>query len=247
MPGPYLPDAHRAGAGAGVRCAAAGAGSAHRRAGRERPGIGGAGRRRRTWSSGREPAAPSSIGTASPSAAAEGVQFLQPGASSVILNRVVQSNAERDRGTPHAPTAACSWSIPAASCSLAARRWTSVLSVASTLDIRDADFLAGRYSFAGAGSGAVVNQGALQAAERGAIALLGGQVSNEGTVTRAPGHGGVGVGQQGDARLRRRRADGNPRGRSGGRRPGPQQRHGRGGRRPGRAHRPRRRRRWRKP
>lgn len=52
--------------------------------------------------------------------------------------------------------------------------------VASTLDIADADFMAGRYGFSGAG-GAVLNQGAITA-DGGYVALLGGQVSNEGVI-----------------------------------------------------------------
>ncbi|MEA3066258.1 MAG: hypothetical protein QOJ27_2719, partial [Sphingomonadales bacterium] len=52
--------------------------------------------------------------------------------------------------------------------------------VASTLDLSDADFMAGRYTFSGAG-GAVLNQGTITA-DRGYVALLGAHVSNEGTI-----------------------------------------------------------------
>jgi filamentous hemagglutinin family protein len=114
--------------------------------------------------------------------AAEGVQFLQPGASSVILNRVVQSNPSAIAGRLTANGRVFLVNPSGVLFARGASVDVGAL-VASTLDIRDADFLAGRYSFAGAGSGAVVNQGTLQAVERGTIALLGGQVSNEGTVT----------------------------------------------------------------
>ncbi|MGZ9098414.1 MAG: filamentous hemagglutinin N-terminal domain-containing protein, partial [Brevundimonas sp.] len=53
--------------------------------------------------------------------------------------------------------------------------------VASTLGMTDADFMAGDYRFTGAGSGVVLNQGAI-IANGGYVALLGGRVSNEGLI-----------------------------------------------------------------
>ncbi|MEA3053912.1 MAG: hypothetical protein QOG72_2815 [Sphingomonadales bacterium] len=52
--------------------------------------------------------------------------------------------------------------------------------VASTLNLSDADFMAGRYAFSGSG-GAVLNQGTISA-DGGYVALLGATVSNEGTI-----------------------------------------------------------------
>src|SRR6185369_13645824 len=53
--------------------------------------------------------------------------------------------------------------------------------VASTLNITDADFMAGRYNFSGSGTGTVVNRGSINA-DGGYVALLGASVSNEGTI-----------------------------------------------------------------
>ncbi|MBH2072518.1 MAG: hypothetical protein I8H90_26770, partial [Burkholderiales bacterium] len=53
--------------------------------------------------------------------------------------------------------------------------------VASTLDINNADFMAGKYQFSGNGTGKVLNQGSISA-PGGYVALLGANVSNEGTI-----------------------------------------------------------------
>jgi filamentous hemagglutinin family protein len=115
--------------------------------------------------------------------ASESVAFRQPGASSVILNRVVGGSPSDIFGRLSAngqvflvnPSGV--FFAPGASVDVGGL-------VASTLNITDADFLAGRYRFAGNGSpGNVTNQGTLQAAPGGTIALLGGQVSNDGTIS----------------------------------------------------------------
>ncbi len=53
--------------------------------------------------------------------------------------------------------------------------------VASTRDISDSDFLAGRYTFSGSSDAGVVNQGSINA-DGGYVALLGAHVSNQGVV-----------------------------------------------------------------
>ena len=53
---------------------------------------------------------------------------------------------------------------------------------ASTLNLSDTDFVAGNYRFSGTG-GSVINQGALNAADGGYIALLAPEVRNEGVIT----------------------------------------------------------------
>lgn len=54
--------------------------------------------------------------------------------------------------------------------------------VASTLNLSDEDFPGGRYTFSGANGARIVNHGALNAHDGGYIALLGGQVSNQGVI-----------------------------------------------------------------
>lgn len=69
--------------------------------------------------------------------------------------------------------------------------------VASTLDISDADFQTGRLRFSGTGaSGQVTNQGDIALRSGGFAALLGGRVSNEGTVTVPLGRIGLAAGER---------------------------------------------------
>ena len=114
-------------------------------------------------------------------AAGESVQFVQPGASSVALNRIVGAEASHIFGNLSAngqvflvnPSGILFG--PGASVNVGGL-------VASTLNIQDADFMAGQHRFAGAGSGQVLNQGHIRAADGGYVALLGGNVSNQGLV-----------------------------------------------------------------
>ena len=59
--------------------------------------------------------------------------------------------------------------------------------VASTLSMSNADFEAGNYKFTGSGAGSVVNQGTLNAAPGGYLALLAPEVRNEGVMTASLG------------------------------------------------------------
>ena len=121
----------------------------------------------------------------------ERVSVLQPDRSSVLLNRVTGPERSDIRG---ALTASGQVFLvnpngilfgPNASVDVGGF-------VASTLDIADSDFMAGRYRFAGAGSPMeVINQGTLRAADGGTIALLGGQVRNDGTIVARLGTAGL--------------------------------------------------------
>jgi large exoprotein involved in heme utilization and adhesion len=53
--------------------------------------------------------------------------------------------------------------------------------VASTLDLADADFMAGRYAFSGSSRASVINQGSINA-DGGYVALLGANVGNDGLI-----------------------------------------------------------------
>ncbi|WP_181705366.1 beta strand repeat-containing protein [Chthonobacter rhizosphaerae] len=67
--------------------------------------------------------------------------------------------------------------------------------VASSLDIADGDFMAGRRSFSGKG-GRVVNRGAITVGRGGYAALIGGEVDNAGTITVPLGRVGLGSGKR---------------------------------------------------
>jgi filamentous hemagglutinin family protein len=118
-------------------------------------------------------------------AAGEAVQFVQPGSSSVTLNRVTGPDPSAIFGSLSAngriflvnPGGVLFG--PGASVNVGGL-------VASTLDIGDGDFMAGRYKFSGTSRASVVNQGTINA-DGGFVALLGTQVSNTGTISARGG------------------------------------------------------------
>ncbi|MDN5939990.1 MAG: filamentous hemagglutinin N-terminal domain-containing protein, partial [Salinisphaera sp.] len=68
--------------------------------------------------------------------------------------------------------------------------------VASTLNMSDADFLAGKHTFSRNGpAAALTNQGTLNAAEGGYIALLAPEVRNEGAISARLGTAILGAGE----------------------------------------------------
>lgn len=69
--------------------------------------------------------------------------------------------------------------------------------VASTLDITNDDFLAGKNRFVqGSGTGEVINQGSITARDGGTVALIGSSVSNTGQIVAAGGNVALAAGQQ---------------------------------------------------
>ena len=109
------------------------------------------------------------------------VHFNQPGASSVVLNRVTGGSPSEIFGrlTANGQVFLSNPSgvlfAPGASVEVGAL-------LATTLSISDQDFLGGRYSFASNGSaGTVVNRGSI-VTPNGYAALAGPQVRNEGTI-----------------------------------------------------------------
>jgi filamentous hemagglutinin family protein len=114
-------------------------------------------------------------------AAGQTVQFVQPSRSAVALNRVtgaepsailgrLSANGQVFLVNPHGILFG-----PGASVDVGGL-------VASTLNIADADFMAGHYRFAGQSTADLLNQGRLQASEGGYVALLGTRVINQGQV-----------------------------------------------------------------
>lgn len=113
-------------------------------------------------------------------AAGETVNFLQPGASAIALNRVVGGEASAIHGALHANGQVFLLNPNGVLFGRTAQVNVGGL-LASTLDMSDADFLAGRHVLRGSG-GAVRNEGSLRAADGGYIALVGRQVHNDGQV-----------------------------------------------------------------
>src|SRR3954468_18167180 len=113
------------------------------------------------------------------------VNFSQPSSSAIALNRVTGSNASEIYGrltangqvfftNPNGILFARSAAVDVGNLS------------ATTLSIKDQDFLAGRYNFYNAGNaGSVVNQGVITV--NGYAALAGPQVKNEGVIVARAG------------------------------------------------------------
>src|SRR6185503_15525961 len=111
----------------------------------------------------------------------EAVQFVQPGSSSVALNRVLGPDPSSILGSLSANGKVFLVNPNGILFGQGAQVNVGGL-VASTRGIADADFMAGRYRFTGQGSGSVINQGTINA-DGGYVALLGASVSNEGVIS----------------------------------------------------------------
>ncbi len=115
----------------------------------------------------------------------ETVQFVQPNSSAVALNRVTGPDPSSIFGGLTANGKVFLVNPNGVLFGPGAQVNVGGL-VASTLNITDADFMSGKYSFTGSGSGAVLNEGSINA-NGGYVALLGGSVSNQGLITATLG------------------------------------------------------------
>ncbi|MBQ0920802.1 filamentous hemagglutinin N-terminal domain-containing protein [Hydrogenophaga aromaticivorans] len=119
-------------------------------------------------------------------AAGESVRFVQPDSRSIALNRVVGN----DPSAIHGSLSANGTVFLINPHGILFGRGSNVNVgglVASTLNLSDDDFEAGRYRFSGSGNGTVVNQGFIRAADGGYVALLGAGVTNQGDVVAQKG------------------------------------------------------------
>ena len=110
------------------------------------------------------------------------VYFQQPDASSQVLNRVVGHDPSHILGSLSSNGGV--WLINPNGVLFGQNAHIDVAGlVASSLDISNIDFLAGKYNFlAGSAAGQVVNQGEVRTTFGGRVLLAGGQVRNEGTI-----------------------------------------------------------------
>ncbi|VWD21609.1 filamentous hemagglutinin [Burkholderia lata] len=114
-------------------------------------------------------------------AGGERVSFNQPNAVSVALNRVIGNQGSQIDGQISANGRVFLVNPNGVLFGAGAQVNVGGL-VASTKDISDADFQAGRYRFSGNSTRSIVNHGTLTAADGGSIALLGARVSNHGVI-----------------------------------------------------------------
>ncbi|QEL66371.1 hypothetical protein OTERR_28950 [Oryzomicrobium terrae] len=111
------------------------------------------------------------------------VQFIQPSTSAVALNRVIAGDASQIHGKLSANGQV--WLINPNGVVFGKGSQVDVGGlVASTMNITNEDFLAGKAVFTRNGTtGGIVNQGTINAADGGLVALLAPTVRNEGIVT----------------------------------------------------------------
>lgn len=123
------------------------------------------------------------------------VNFVQPSASAVALNRVMGSDVSVIQGSLTAnghvflinPNGVLF--TPTAQVNVGGI-------VASTQNINTANFMQGNYTFEGSSNGLIVNQGNITAANGGTIALIAAKVINDGSLTANAGNVLLGAGSK---------------------------------------------------
>jgi len=125
------------------------------------------------------------------------VNFLQPNSSSAILNRVTGSTPSTIAGQITANGQVFLVNPNGIAITPTGSVQVGGGFVASTLGIANADFNAGKFIFNGTGASAnVSNAGTISSAPGGFVGLIGGTVSNAGTITVPLGRVGLGSGEQ---------------------------------------------------
>lgn len=116
----------------------------------------------------------------------ETVNFVQPSASAIAVNRIGGTSATQFFGNLNANGQV--YLVNPNGILFGAGSQVNVGGlVASTLDINDASLGSASRNFSGAGAGSIVNQGTINAANGGYVAFLGKQVSNNGNITTPNG------------------------------------------------------------
>ncbi len=128
-------------------------------------------------------------------AAGETTRFVQPSASSAVLNQVVSNNPSALYGTLSSNGAV--WLVNQAGILVGAGAVIDTAGfVASTLAVRAEDFLAGRLAFQSApGAGDVINRGTITTPSGGSVYLVGSNVTNEGLIQTPNGETILAAGQ----------------------------------------------------
>ncbi|MEO8104480.1 MAG: filamentous hemagglutinin N-terminal domain-containing protein, partial [Betaproteobacteria bacterium] len=124
------------------------------------------------------------------------VTFIQPSSNSAILNRVTGNTPSTIAGNLRANGQV--YLVNPNGIAITPNGTVNVGGgfVASTLGISDSDFLSGKRGFTGNGSSAAVsNAGKINVGRGGFVALLGGTVSNGGTINVPLGKVGLGSGE----------------------------------------------------
>ena len=123
----------------------------------------------------------------------ETVNFLQPSASAVAVNRILGTNGTQILGYLHANGQVFLINSNGIVFGPTAEVNVGGL-VASTLDFNEAGVAGNTKSFSGPSTGSVVNQGTINANQGGYVALIGNHVSNEGVISAQLGTVALGAG-----------------------------------------------------
>jgi filamentous hemagglutinin family protein len=125
------------------------------------------------------------------------VNIAQPNASSALLNRVTGNTQSTIAGQVNANGQVYLVNPNGIAITKSGVVNTGGGFVASTLGISDSDFMAGKRGFTGNGASAnVSNEGAIRVGRGGYAALIGGTVSNAGSIEVPLGKVGLGSGEQ---------------------------------------------------
>jgi len=120
----------------------------------------------------------------------ETVNFVQPSASAIAVNRIQDTNASQILGHLNANGQVYLINPNGILFGQGAQVNVGAL-VASTLDVSDTSLTGNSRTFSGNGTGSVINQGTINA---GYVALLGNHVSNQGVITAQLGTVALGAG-----------------------------------------------------
>ncbi|MBR7633704.1 YDG domain-containing protein [Janthinobacterium lividum] len=123
----------------------------------------------------------------------ETVNFVQPSAGALAVNRIFDSNGTQILGRLNANGQVYLINPNGVLFGRGAQVNVGGL-VASTLDVDNASLGGAKHAFSGNGTGRVVNEGTLRAADGGYVALLGRQVSNHGSIAARLGTVALGAG-----------------------------------------------------
>jgi filamentous hemagglutinin family protein len=123
----------------------------------------------------------------------EAVNFVQPSAAAIAVNRIFDTNGSQILGQLNANGQVYLINPNGIVFGQGAQVNVGGL-VASTLDLDDASLNGDARSFSGNGGGSVVNLGTINAARGGYVALLGNHVSNQGVISAQLGSVALGAG-----------------------------------------------------
>ena len=123
----------------------------------------------------------------------ETVDFVQPSASAIAVNRILGNNGSVILGHLNANGQVYLINPNGVLFGEGAQVNVGGL-VASTLDISDSNAAGSVRSFSGNGSGSIINEGSITAANGGYVAFIGNHVGNQGTVTAQLGTVAMGAG-----------------------------------------------------